>query len=70
MVTSDVEAGHGAFVMVHANTLFPKPNPVIAVVGDTELETTPDPEIKLQVPVPASATLAFIVVVGEEAHRV
>ncbi len=56
--------------MVQANTLFPKPKPVIDVVGDNELVITPVPETKVQTPVPTVAEFAFIVVVGEEIQSV
>ena len=56
--------------MVHAKTLFPNPNPVIDVVGESELVIVPLPETKVQTPVPTTAVFAFIVVVGDEIQRV
>lgn len=56
--------------MVHANTLFPKPNPVILVVADKEFVITPVPETKVHAPVPIVGVLAFIVVVGDEMQSV
>ena len=70
MVTLDVDGVQGLFEIVQANTLLPKPNPVIEVVGESELVITPVPETKVHAPVPTTAALAFIVVVGEEIQSV
>ena len=70
IVTFDVDAGQGAFEMVHAKTLFPKPNPVIEVVGEREFVITPVPETKVQTPIPTVAVLAVMFVVGEEIQSV
>ena len=56
--------------MVHEKILFPNPKPVIDVVGESELVMTPDPEIKLQLPIPTSGLFAFMAAVGEEIQRV
>ena len=56
--------------MVHAKTLFPKPNPVTEVVGKSEFVITPVPETNVQVPVPTAGKFPFIVVVGEEIQSV
>ena len=56
--------------MVQAKTFVPSPNPVILVVGDNELVIIPVPETKVHAPVPTPGEFAFIVVVGEEIHKV
>ena len=56
--------------MVQAKTLFPKPNPVMFVVGDKEFVITPVPETKVHTPVPTVGAFAFIVVVGDEIQSV
>ena len=56
--------------MVHAKIFVPTAKPVIEVVGESELEIIPVPEIKVQTPVPTVAVLAVITVVGEEMHKV
>ena len=66
----DEEAAQGEFEMVHWKIFVPTARPVIEVVGESEFVIVPDPEIKLQLPIPTSAVLAFIVVVGEEIQRV
>ncbi len=56
--------------MVHAKTLFPKPNPVIDVVGESELVITPVPETNVQAPVPTKGKFPFIVAIGDEIQTV
>ena len=70
IVTLELDDAQGALEIVQANTLLPKPNPVIPEVGDNEFVIIPVPETKVQAPVPTVATLAFIVVVGEEIQSV
>ena len=70
IATVDVLGAHGAFEMVQAKTLFPKPNPVIEVVGESELVIVPLPETNVHTPVPTPGVLAFIVVVGDEMQSV
>ena len=70
MVTFELEGAQGAFVMVHAKTLFPNPKPVILVVGESELVIVPIPETKVQTPVPTVAVLAVMNVFGLEIHNV
>ena len=70
MVTFETELAQGAFEMVHAKTLFPKPNPVMDVVGDNEFVIVPIPETNVHAPVPITAALAFMLVVGEEIQSV
>ena len=70
MVTLELEGAHGGFEIVHAKTLFPKPNPFMFVIGERELVIDPVPETKVQTPVPAIAVLAFITVFGLLAHKV
>ncbi len=70
IVTLEIEGAHGAFEIVQANTLFPKPNPVIDVVGDNELVMTPVPDTKVQPPDPIPGKFALITVVGEEIQSV
>lgn len=48
----------------------PTASPVIEVVGDKEFVIVPDPEIKLQVPVPVNGVFAFIKVLGVETQSV
>ncbi len=45
-------------------------NPVIEVIGESELVIVPEPEIKLQVPTPTVAELAVINVFGLLIHNV
>ena len=54
----------GAFEIVHAKTLFPKPNPVTDVVAKSELVITPEPETKVHAPVPDEGKFPFMVVFG------
>ena len=70
MVTLELEGAQGLFEIVQAKTLVPKPNPVIEVVGESELVIVPDPEIKVHIPVPTVAVFADITVVGEETQSV
>ena len=70
IVTFETEGAHGAFEIVHAKTLLPKPSPVIEVVGEREFVIVPLPEINVQAPIPTNAVLADMVVVGEEAQSV
>ena len=69
-VTFEVEGAQGLFEMVHAKTLFPKPNPVIEVVGEREFVIVPLPETNVQTPTPTVAVLAVMLVVGEEIQSV
>ena len=64
MVTLELEGAQGLFEIVQAKTLVPKPNPVIEVVGESELVIVPDPETKVHTPVPTVAELAVINVFG------
>ena len=57
-------------LIVHANTLVPKPKPVIVVVGKRELVMTPVPETNVHAPVPTAGKFPFIVVLGEEIQSV
>jgi hypothetical protein len=66
----EVEDAHGGFEMVHAKTFVPIAKPVIEVVGERELVIVPDPEIKVQTPVPILAAFAVMTVVGEEIQSV
>ena len=66
MVTFELDEIQGLFEIVQAKTLFPKPNPVIEVVGDKEFEIIPEPEISDQVPTPTVAVFAFMIVLGLE----
>ena len=70
IVTLAIEGAQGLFEIVHAKTLFPKPNPVIEVVGESELVITPVPETKVQTPVPIAGKFAFMTVAGEEIQSV
>ena len=70
MVTFATEGRHGALDMVQAKTLFPKPNPVTLVTGESELVMTPVPDTNVQAPVPTKGKFAFIDVVGEEIQSV
>ena len=64
MVTFETEGAHGELEIVHAKTLFPKPNPVTAVVANNELVITPLPETRVHAPVPEEGKLPFMVVFG------
>ena len=66
----DDEGAQGAFEIVHAKTFVPTAKPVMLVVGESELVITPDPETKVQTPVPTVAVLSVITVVGVEIHKV
>ena len=70
IVTFDVEGVHGLFEIVHANTLFPTPNPVTEVLGRSEFVITPEPETKVHAPVPTTGKFPFIVVEGDEIQSV
>jgi len=70
MVTFEVDEVQGLLEMVQAKTLVPMPNPVIDVVGESELVMVPLPEIKVHTPEPTAGTLAAIVAFGLPAHIV
>ena len=70
IATVDEEAEHGELEIVHAKIFVPIANPVIEVVGESEFVIIPEPEIKLQTPVPTLAVLAVILVVGDEMQSV
>ena len=70
MVTVDAEEAQGAFEIVQANTLFPKPKPVMEVVGESEFVITPVPETNVHAPVPTVAAFAAISVFGLVIHNV
>ena len=70
MVRFELEGAQGALEMVHPKILFPKPKPVMLVVGDNELVIVPLPETKVQTPVPIVAVLAAMNVFGLVAHKV
>ena len=70
IVTLEAEGVQGLLEMVHANTLLPKPKPVMEVVGESEFVMTPVPEISVHAPVPTVAVFAFIEVVGDEIQSV
>ena len=70
IVTVEIDGAQGAFEIVQANTLFPKPKPVILVVGDNEFVIVPIPETKVQAPVPTTGALAVINVFGLVIHNV
>ena len=57
-------------LIVHANTLVPKPKPVIVVVGKRELVMTPLPETNDHVPTPTVAVFAAIKALGLVIHKV
>ncbi len=69
-VTFDTDAAQGLFEMVQANTLLPKPKPVILVVGNKEFVIVPLPEINVQAPLPMPGKLAAIIAVGLVIHNV
>jgi hypothetical protein len=70
MVTFELEGVQGAFDIVHSKILFPKPNPVIVVLGNKEFVIIPEPETKLHAPVPTAGKFPLSIVVGEEMQRV
>jgi hypothetical protein len=70
MVMLEADGAQGEFDIVHAKTLFPIPKPVIEVVGDNELVIVPEPETKVQTPVPTVAEFADINVLGLLMHKV
>ena len=55
--------------MVHAKTFVPKPIPVTEVVGESEFVIVPEPETRVQTPVPTVAVFAVITVVGVMLHN-
>lgn len=69
-VTFETEDKHGIFEIVQANTLFPKPKPVMVEFGKVGLVIVPLPDTKVHIPVPMAGVLAVIVVVGEEIQSV
>ena len=66
----ETELAQGAFEIVQAKTLFPKPNPVMDVVGESEFVIVPIPETNVHAPVPTIAALAAIIAFGEEIQSV
>ena len=64
MVILETEGAQGGLEIVQAKTLGPKPNPVIGVVGDKEFVIVPEPDSKVQAPLPITGVLAVIVAVG------
>ena len=50
--------------MVQAKTFMPKLNPVMDVVGESELVIVPLPDINVHTPVPTVAVFAVIKVLG------
>jgi hypothetical protein len=64
------EGEHGELEMVQANTFVPVASPVMAEVGEVELEITPVPETNVQTPLPTVGVLPAISVVGVEIHKV
>lgn len=61
IVTFEIELAQGAFEIVHLKTLLPTPNPVMLVVGESELVIVPEPEIRVHAPIPAVGVFAAIV---------
>lgn len=70
IATVEIEGAQGEFEILHWKTLVPTASPVMEVVGDNEFVIVPLPEIKLQLPIPEIAVLAFIVVIGVEIQMV
>ncbi len=70
IATVDEEARQGALEIVQAKTFVPKPNPVMDVVGESELVIIPVPDTNVQTPVPTVAVLAVINVFGLLIHNV
>lgn len=70
MVIVDTEGAHGGLLIVHAKTLFPKPKPVMFVVGESAFEIIPVPETKVHAPVPTAGAFPAIMVFGFEMHNV
>jgi hypothetical protein len=70
IVTFELEDVHGAFAMVHAKTLFPKPKPVMVVFGNNEFVITPVPETRVHVPAPVEGKFPFMVADGEVTQTV
>ena len=70
MVTFETDGAQGELEMVHANTLFPSPKPVIDVVAESELVIVPIPETNVQTPTPTVAVFAVIKVLGLLMHNV
>ena len=50
----DVEFGQTPLPIVHINTFTPIPTPVTAEFGEVGVVGTPEPDTKLQVPVPTA----------------
>ena len=50
--------------MVQTKTLLPNPNPVMDVVGESELVIVPLPDINVHTPVPTVAVFAAMKVFG------
>ena len=66
IITSFVEAVHGAFEIVQRKVFAPTPRPVIPEVGLPGVVIVPAPLISVQVPVPAVGVLAASVAVVEQ----
>lgn len=60
-VTLETELAQGGLEMVHLKTFAPVPSPVTVVEGDKEFVMVPDPEIKVQAPVPVTGVFAAMI---------
>ena len=70
IVTFELEDAQGAFEIVQAKILFPKPRLVTVVFGNNEFVITPLPEINDHEPTPTAGKFPFIVADGEEIQSV
>jgi len=63
IATVELEAAHTPLIILHLKMFVPTPNPVIVVLGEVGDVIVPDPETKIQLPVPTVGVFAFIVAV-------
>ena len=70
IVTFELEEAQGELEIVHANTVFPKPKPVMLVVGESEFVIVPLPETSVHTPVPTTGVLAAMNVFALVIHSV
>lgn len=61
---------HVPLVIVHMNVLIPAVNPVIVVVGKSELVITPDPEILVHLPMPPPVAVFAAITGTVPTHKV
>jgi hypothetical protein len=64
MFIVDVEAGQTPLEMVHSKILSPATRMETGEIGESEFVVIPEPDNKLQIPVPTVGVLAAMIVFG------